>query len=104
VARIAQRINDRLHAASEQLAERAAAAPEITSYRTEHDSLGEREIPNSAYYGVQTVRALENFAISGIPAAELRALHQRARLRQEGGRDGECGAEMPRSRHRRCDR
>ena len=33
----------------------------------EHDSLGEREIPNNAYYGVQTVRALENFAISGVP-------------------------------------
>jgi aspartate ammonia-lyase len=67
VARVAQRINDRLHAASDQLADRAAAAPEITSYRVEHDSLGEREIPNSAYYGVQTVRALENFAISGVP-------------------------------------
>jgi aspartate ammonia-lyase len=67
VARIAQRINDRLRAASDQLADRAAHAPEITSYRTEHDSLGEREIPNSAYYGVQTVRALENFAISGVP-------------------------------------
>src|SRR6185369_10412800 len=45
----------------------AEAAPELASYRTEHDSLGEREIPNSAYYGVQTVRALENFAISGVP-------------------------------------
>jgi aspartate ammonia-lyase len=67
VARVAQRINDRLRAASDQLADRAAVAPEITSYRTEHDSLGEREIPNSAYYGVQTVRALENFAISGVP-------------------------------------
>jgi aspartate ammonia-lyase len=67
VARVAQRINDRLRAASDLLADRAAAAPEITSYRTEHDSLGEREIPNSAYYGVQTVRALENFAISGVP-------------------------------------
>jgi aspartate ammonia-lyase len=67
VARVAQRINDRLHAASDQLADRAAAAPEVTSYRVEHDSLGEREIPNSAYYGVQTVRALENFAISGVP-------------------------------------
>src|SRR6185369_17660695 len=45
----------------------AEAAPQVTSYRTEHDSLGEREIPNSAYYGVQTVRAMENFAISGVP-------------------------------------
>jgi aspartate ammonia-lyase len=67
VARIAQRINDRLRAASDVLAGQAEGAPQITSYRTEHDSLGEREIPNNAYYGVQTVRALENFAISGIP-------------------------------------
>jgi aspartate ammonia-lyase len=67
VARVAQRIGDRLRAASELLAGQREAAPEVTSYRTEHDSLGEREIPNNAYYGVQTVRALENFAISGVP-------------------------------------
>jgi aspartate ammonia-lyase len=67
VARVAQRISDRLRAASEMLAGQRESAPEITSYRTEHDSLGEREIPNNAYYGVQTVRALENFAISGVP-------------------------------------
>lgn len=67
VARIAQRISDRLRAASELLAGEREAAPEVASYRTEHDSLGEREIPNNAYYGVQTVRALENFAISGVP-------------------------------------
>jgi aspartate ammonia-lyase len=67
VARIAQRISDRLRAASELLAGQREAAPQVASYRTEHDSLGEREIPNNAYYGVQTVRALENFAISGVP-------------------------------------
>jgi aspartate ammonia-lyase len=66
VARVAQRISDRLRAASEMLADQGAP-PDITAYRTEHDSLGEREIPNHAYYGVQTVRALENFAISGVP-------------------------------------
>jgi aspartate ammonia-lyase len=67
VARVAQRISDRLRAASELLAGQKEAAPQVASYRTEHDSLGEREIPNNAYYGVQTVRALENFAISGVP-------------------------------------
>jgi len=35
-------------------------------YRTEKDSLGERQIPADAYYGIQTFRALENFPISGI--------------------------------------
>lgn len=35
--------------------------------RTEHDFLGEREIPDHAYYGVQTLRGSENFHITGIP-------------------------------------
>lgn len=34
--------------------------------RVEKDLLGEKEIPGSAYYGVQTARALENFQLSGI--------------------------------------
>ena len=35
--------------------------------RLEKDLLGEKQIPATAYYGVQTARALENFQISGIP-------------------------------------
>ncbi|MEE8574222.1 MAG: aspartate ammonia-lyase [Thermodesulfobacteriota bacterium] len=35
-------------------------------YRIERDSLGERKVPATAYYGVQTLRAMENFPISGI--------------------------------------
>lgn len=34
--------------------------------RTEHDLLGEREVPYEFYYGIQTLRATENFNISGI--------------------------------------
>ncbi|PSQ46450.1 aspartate ammonia-lyase, partial [Halobacteriales archaeon SW_12_67_38] len=33
--------------------------------RTESDSLGEMEVPASAYWGAQTQRAVENFPISG---------------------------------------
>jgi len=33
--------------------------------RTVKDSLGTREVPASAYYGINTVRALENFPITG---------------------------------------
>jgi aspartate ammonia-lyase len=36
------------------------------AYRIEKDLLGEKQIPNDAYYGVQTLRALENFQISGV--------------------------------------
>lgn len=33
--------------------------------RTEHDLLGEREIPSDAYWGIHTLRALENYPITG---------------------------------------
>ena len=35
-------------------------------YRLEHDSIGEKEVPEDAYYGVQTLRAYENFNITGL--------------------------------------
>ena len=35
--------------------------------RNEHDLLGEKAVPAAAYYGIQTVRALENFHITGVP-------------------------------------
>jgi len=34
--------------------------------RAEHDLLGDREVPADALYGVQTLRAVENFPITGI--------------------------------------
>lgn len=34
--------------------------------RSEHDLLGDRDVPAEAYYGVQTLRAMENFNISGV--------------------------------------
>ena len=34
--------------------------------RLEHDLLGERNVPLESYYGVQTLRAVENFTISGV--------------------------------------
>jgi aspartate ammonia-lyase len=37
------------------------------SARREHDLLGERDIPNELYYGIQTLRAIENFHITGVP-------------------------------------
>ncbi|MCR5288382.1 MAG: aspartate ammonia-lyase [Treponema sp.] len=33
--------------------------------RKEHDFLGELEVPDNVYYGVQTMRAIENFSITG---------------------------------------
>jgi len=34
--------------------------------RQEHDLLGYRELPDEAYYGVQTLRGAENFSITGV--------------------------------------
>ncbi|MEU2774558.1 aspartate ammonia-lyase [Streptomyces sp. NPDC007162] len=39
--------------------------------RIEHDLLGEKEVPADAYYGVHTVRAVENFAITGSAIAQF---------------------------------
>ncbi len=40
--------------------------PTNSNYRSEKDSMGERLIPETAYYGIQTLRATENFPISGL--------------------------------------
>src|SRR6202521_864566 len=37
-------------------------------FRTERDPLGELQVPADAYYGAQTARAVQNFAISGVVA------------------------------------
>ena len=42
--------------------------------RLEHDSLGEIRVPAHAYYGVQTMRAVQNFPISGVSLAHLPTL------------------------------
>ena len=36
-------------------------------YRIEKDFLGEKQVPDDAYYGVQTLRGKENFHITGMP-------------------------------------
>ena len=41
----------------------------LTPTRREHDLLGERDVPASAYYGVHTLRAVENFPITGTTIA-----------------------------------
>jgi aspartate ammonia-lyase len=37
--------------------------------RLEHDLLGDRELPEAAYFGVHTLRAIENFPVTGVPIA-----------------------------------
>ena len=61
--------------------------------RTEHDLLGEKQIPADAYYGVQTARALENFQISGVPIN-----HYPGVRRSVGDREAGRGARQHRCR------
>jgi aspartate ammonia-lyase len=65
VGRVAARISERLRFAAERIAHEKSATV-VSATRSEHDSLGDREVPDHAYYGVQTIRGMENFRISGI--------------------------------------
>jgi aspartate ammonia-lyase len=75
VSRAARAISQRLAAADATLVGRGRTMG-FTGSRTrkEKDLLGPREIPDEALYGVQTLRALENFPITGIPLREFPAL------------------------------
>ncbi len=71
VARVAQRIGERLRKASETKTGVEGIGYLVGGIRRERDSLGERELSNNVYYGVQTARALENFQISAIPLSNF---------------------------------
>ncbi|MHB2148354.1 aspartate ammonia-lyase [Calditrichota bacterium LG25] len=73
VARTARVIARRMRQTTTQVAN---IATQYHSGRTrlEHDLLGEREVPAEVYYGVQTLRALENFNITGISIAHYQSL------------------------------
>jgi len=47
-----------------------------SAFRTEKDPMGEKQVPENALYGVQTLRALENFPISGMRPLEPFVLAQ----------------------------
>ena len=74
VARAARRISLRLRETTELLLHSDRNRALISGYRLEHDSLGEREGSNGHYYGVQTMRAVENFPFSGIRLSHFQHL------------------------------
>ena len=73
LSRISRIIARRLRQSTNQVMEIAA---QYTSGKTrmEHDLLGNREVPFEAYYGVQTLRGLENFNISGVSISHFKDL------------------------------
>ena len=66
--------------------------------RVEQDSLGPREVPDAVYWGIQTLRARENFPVSGLGASRhlirayalLKLACVRANV-EKGGLDAERG-------------
>ncbi len=75
VTRAARAIAQRLRAADATLAGRGRALGFTGgASRREHDLLGERDVPADALYGIQTLRALENFPITGVPIREFPSL------------------------------
>jgi len=63
------------------------------STRLEHDHLGELELPQSAYYGIHTQRALNNFIITGIRVSHYpRFIHSFAYIKKAAAlANRECG-------------
>jgi len=61
----------------------------MTDFRTEHDSMGDVQVPAQAYYGAQTQRAVDNFPISGwrLPAELIHALGRVKRASAVANRD-----------------
>jgi aspartate ammonia-lyase len=75
VGRAARAISQRLSAVDATMVGRGRALGFGGRHvRVEHDLLGEREVPDEALYGVQTLRALENFPITGVPLREFPSL------------------------------
>ncbi|HCC70546.1 MAG TPA: aspartate ammonia-lyase, partial [Bacteroidales bacterium] len=62
---VAQVISRRMRHANNRMVN-VAAQYEAGKTRHEHDLLGYRNVSDQAYYGIQTMRAIENFNISGI--------------------------------------
>ncbi|MGH7712643.1 MAG: aspartate ammonia-lyase, partial [Gemmatimonadaceae bacterium] len=75
IGRAARAISQRLAATDATIVGRGRAAG-FGGKRTriEHDLLGDREVPDDALYGVQTLRALENFPITGVTLRDFPSL------------------------------
>ncbi len=62
--------------------------------RAEKDSLGTRQIPDDAYYGIQTDRAVENFPVSGL-RAHPRFIDAYVLIKKAAAAANECAGELP---------
>lgn len=80
----------------------------MTQTRIEHDLLGEREVRADRYFGIQTLRALENYDMTGIPISHYpRLIHSLAFIKKAAAlTNAELGLLEPRiaeAIERACD-
>jgi aspartate ammonia-lyase len=98
VARAARAISQRLSATDATLVGRGRTLGFTGGRsRVEHDLLGDRDVPDDALYGIQTLRATENFPITGVPLREFPALIDAlAAVKEAAARaNGELGLMQP---------
>jgi aspartate ammonia-lyase len=79
-----------------------------TETRLEHDLLGEAAVPESAYWGIHTMRAVENFPITGVPVGHFPELVQAlAMVKKAAARANRKLGHLPRDKaetiERACD-
>ena len=60
----------------------------VASFRIEKDLLGTLEVPSDAYFGIQTLRAVNNFRLSGVPLAHYPKLVVGLAMVKQAAADG----------------
>ncbi|HQP34656.1 MAG TPA: aspartate ammonia-lyase [Polyangiaceae bacterium] len=83
VGRVASVMSQRLQYASTSAVGREKSYGSGAT-RVEHDLLGDREVPADALYGIQTLRAVENFPISGVHLSHFPTLVRALAMVKQG--------------------
>lgn len=79
-----------------ELATVRSVALDAVETRREHDLLGEASVPAAAYWGVHSLRAVENFPISGVPIGHFPDLvHALAMVKQAAARANRILGALP---------
>ncbi|MGO9133052.1 MAG: aspartate ammonia-lyase [Methylovirgula sp.] len=79
------------------LADTSLADKSLPRMRIEHDLLGEREVPQEALYGIQTLRAAENFRFADLPISHFPSLIRALAMVKKAAAcaNGACGLLSP---------
>ena len=89
LANVTRVMSERMHIVNNQIVD-LSAQYESGRMRTEHDLLGNREVPYEAYYGIQTVRASENFNITGVTLNFNPSLIEALSMVKEAAAEANC--------------